>query len=383
TVVRVESHRRPDLLRILLPFKDYIPALDRGVLFPTANTNKYSVALDISKPEGKEIAKRLIVWGDIVTESFSPGTMKRMGLDYEEASKLNPDIIYFSTSSQGQYGPLASFAAYGAQSASLAGLALLCGHPEHDPVHVYGAYTDFLAPYYLAFALIGALNRRRKTGKGMYLDQSQVESGVTMIAPSVLDYTVNGRIARRMANRDPRAAPHGAYKCQGDDRWITIAVFSKDEWAGFCKTLGQPEWTSDSKFRNLAGRKENEDELDRLVAEWTIKYTAEQVMDLMQAQGVPAGIASTGEDLYNDPQLKHREHFVYLEHKVIGRHAYQNEAIRFSKSPPEFRKAGPCIGEDNEYIYKDILGLSDDDISNLLAEGTITTDLDTPTVSSY
>ncbi len=383
TVIRVESHRRPDILRIQAPFKDFIPGIDRGALQATNNTNKYGIALDISKPGGQAVAKKLIAWADIVTESFTPGTMKRLGLDYEEAKKINPNIIYYSTTSQGQYGPFATFGAYGAQSASVAGFAFLTGHPDHEPVHLYGAYTDFLAPWYLISALIGALDRRRKTGKGMHIDQSQVEAGITLMSVPLLDYNVNGRIINRMANRDFNAAPHGVYKCKGDDRWITIAVFNDEEWLAFCEGLGRPQLSEDVRFCSFSRRKENEDELDGLIANWIINHSAEEVMNIMQEKGVPSGIVQTAEGLFSDVQLKHRDHFVYLDHKVIGKHAYHNESVRYSKTPPKFWKAGPCLGEDNEYVFKSILGLSDDDISDLLAEGAITTDADAPAVGIF
>jgi len=383
TVVRVESHSRPDMCRIQAPFRDFIPGVDRAGLFPTNNTNKYGISLDVSKPSGKKAALKLIEWADIVTDSFIPGTMDKLGLGYEEAKKINPNIIYYSTSSQGQDGPYAKFAAYGAQSAALAGLSLPCGRPDHDPVHLYGAYTDFIAPWYLLVAVIGALDRLRKTGKGMYIDQSQVEAGVTMMAPQILDYSINGRVVDRMGNRDLHAAPHGAYKCQGNDRWITIAVFTEQQWQDFSRAIGEPEWVKSLKFGTLADRKLNEDELDRLVSEWTADKTLEQVMQIMQSAGVPAGIVNKMEDIFNDPQLQHREHFVHLEHKVIGRHAYHNESIRFSKTPPEFKKAGPCLGEDNEYVYKELLGLTDDEIADMYVEGAITTENDLPAVAVF
>ena len=378
TVVRIESHRRPDLLRLASPHKDFKPGIDRSAFFAMVNPNKYGISLDMSKPKGKEIAKQLIEWADIVTESFSPGNMKKLGLDYEEARRIKPSIIYVSTCMQGQYGPHAAHGAYGDQLAALSGFPGLTGRPDGEPEMSPLAYTDFIAPWYAVTALIAALIRQRKTGKGMYLDQSQYEAGVAFLAQGILDYTVNGRVANRIANRDPYAAPHGVYPCKGEDRWCAIAVFTDEEWGAFCKVIDNPELSKDSKFATLLGRKQNEDELDRLIAEWTIDYTAEEVMTLMQANGIPAGVVYTIGDVFNDPQMKHRKHFVYLDHPVIGRHAYHNEAIRFSKTPQDFRKPAPCLGEDNEHVYKEILGLTDDEISDLLIEGVITTDADLP-----
>ena len=382
TVIRIESHHRPDVVRVALPFRDNIPGINRSSYYAMLNTNKYCIALDLSKLEGKKIARKLIGWADVVNESFTPGTMKKLGLNYEEAKKIKQSIIYCSTCSQGQYGPHASLGVYGRQTAPLCGFSVLTGDPDREPVMLYDAYTDYITPWYLIINLVAALDRRRKTGEGIYLDHSQYEAALSFLAPAILDYTVNGRIANRMGNRECRAAPHGAYPCRGDDRWVAIAVFTDEEWTSFCEVVGNLEWTSDPKFASLSGRKRSEGELDRLVGEWTVNYTAEQVMTLMQAKGVPAGVVQTTEDLFNDPQLKHREHFVFLEHKEIGRHAYHNEATRFTQTPPRFWKAAPCLGEDNEFVYKQILGLTDDEISDLLAEGVITTEADVLDISA-
>lgn len=373
-VVRIESHRRPENLRVVPPFKDNRPTLETGAYASSYNTNKYGLSLDLAKPRGKEIARELIKWADIVLESFAPGVMKRLGLDYEEAKKIKPDIIYCSTTFQGQYGPHALFGGLGFHGAALAGFWALSGYPGGEPAPAHTAYLDFIAPWYLVTALVAALDRRRKTNKGMYIDQAQYEAGVTFLSPAILDYTVNSRIMGRRGNRDPCAAPHGIYPCQGNDRWVAIAVFTDEEWKAFSEAIGSPQWAGERRFATLIGRKENEDELDQLVTSWTIDYTPEQVMTFMQPKGVAVGIVKTAEDLFNDPQLKHRDHFVYLEQRVVGYRAYQNQAIKFSKTPQRLWKAGPNIGEDSEYVCKEILNLTDDDISDLIAEGVITTE---------
>ena len=372
TVVHVESHARFTVSRLTQPFKDGLPGIDRSAHGAKLNTNKYGMSLDLTKPQGREVAKRLIRWADVVTESFRPGTMKKWGLDYEAARAIKPDIIYFSTSMQGQSGPHTLFGAYGAQLTCLSGFSLATGHPDREPVVLYGAYTDWVSAPHLTIAVIGALIRRRKTGRGMYLDQSQYESGVTFLAAAILDYQVNGRVAGRRGNRDDHAAPHGAYRCQGDNRWVAIAVCSDEQWSAFGLAIGRPEWARDAKFTTLAGRKAHEAELDERIAAWTVEQRAEEVMGLLQRHGVPAGVVQHSGDLFTDPQLQHREHFVRLEHREIGSHAYANESIRFSKTPPVFWKAGPCLGEDNEYVYRDLLGYSEDEISDLMADGVIT-----------
>jgi len=382
TVVKVECHRYPDMIRVVGPFKDGISGINRGPFGTLPNANKYGISLDINKPRGQEVAKKLVAWADLVSDSMTPGTMAKWGLDYESCRKIKPDIIYYSTTMMGQHGPLNRFAGYGLQGAAYAGFCELTGLPDREPLTMVTPYTDLIAPQYLIVCVIAALLRRRKTGKGMYFDQSQVEAGITCLAPLVLDYVVNQRIASRMGSRDPYVAPHGTYPCRGVDRWVAIAVSTHQEWRAFCQVIGEPDWTKDPKFATLLARKENEDELDRLIGEWTKDYTAEQIMAMMQDAGVPAGVVETWEDAGNDPQLKHREHFNFLEHKEIGRHAYHSPAFKLSKTPAELRKASPCLGEDNEYVYQEILGLSDDEIAELLAEGAITTEADAPATIS-
>lgn len=380
TVVRVECHRWPETTRTAGPFKEGITGIDRSAFTAAYNTNKYGISLDLNMPEGQRIARKLVEWADIVTDSMSPGAMAKWGLDYENCKKIRPDIIYYSTCQMGQHGPYCKFKGYGMLGVSYAGYCHLNGWSDRDPLPLFNNHSDFISPYYLATTLIAALLYKRKTGKGIYLDQSQVEVGINFLAPQVLDYFVNGRIACRMGNRDLYMSPHGLFPCLGADRWVAISVASEVEWHGLCTVIGNPDWTSDPRFSTLLGRKENEDELESLLAEWTTGYTAEEAMDILQAAGVPAGIVQTAEDLFSDPQLKHRQHFRLLEHRVIGTHAYHSPAYRLSKTPCELRKASPCLGEDNEYVYREILGLSDDEIAELLIEGVITTDTDIPEV---
>ena len=214
----------------------------------------------------------------------------------------------------------------------------------------------------------------------MYLDQSQVEVGLNFWGPGLLDYMVNGRIPARMGNRDPNMSPHGAFPCLGHDRWAIITVASDAEWQALCQAMGNPEWARRPRFATLLGRKENEDELEHLIGEWTKDYAPHQVMALLQALGVPAGVVQTCEDLFNDPQVKHRQHFRPLQHKVIGLHHYHAPAYKLSKTPAYIWKAGPALGEDNEFVYKQVLGYSDEEVTQFLLYGVITTEHDVPDV---
>jgi len=377
TVVRVESHKRLDQLRLIGPYKDFEPGIDRTAFGACFNTNKYGISVDLKTARGQEVGRKLVMWADIVCDSMTPGSMKKMGLDYESLKKIKPDIIMFSTCQFGQYGPYAQLPGYGNIGAAMSGASYLVGWPERAPAGVHGAYSDFIAPWFLISTLIAALIYRKKTGKGIYIDMSQIEAAITFLSPLILDYTVNGRVAERMGNKTPCAAPHGSFPCLGENRWVAISVSTDEEWEKFCQIMGNPDWTKNGKFNTFMERKKNEDELNNLVGEWTKTYPPEQVASMMQDSGVPAGVVENcHEDLFNDPQLKHRQHFRFLDHKVIGRHAYNAPAYILSKTPNHIFKAGPTLGEDNEYVFKDILGYSDDEIANLLVEGVITTDAD-------
>lgn len=378
TFVRVESHKRPDTLRFSGPFLDSVPGIDRSAFGAAYNTNKYGISLDLTTPRGKEVAGRLIKWADIVSDGFTPGSMAELGLGYDNAKAIKPDIIYFSTCQMGQEGPLSRFGGYGEFGAAYAGFCQLLGWAEGTPLPVVNAHTDFISPWYLVMTLVGALLHRRKTGEGMYLDQSQIEAGVTFLGPQMLDFFSNERVACRMGNHDPYMAPHNLYPSLGQDRWIAITVSNDDEWRRLCKAMGHPEWLQNPMFATINSRKQNEDELDKLIGEWTKNFMPHQLMAILQNAGVPCGVVQTAEDLLNDPQLKERNHFRFLQHQVIGRHAYNAPAYRLSKTPNNIKKAGPCLGEDNEYVYSKILGYTDDEIEDMLIEGVITTDADVP-----
>lgn len=376
TVVKVETHTRPDILRTCSPFKGQL-TIDGSGYFANWNTSKYSIGLNLRKSQGKEVALKLISWADIVVENFSKGAMERLGLDYESVKKVKPDIIYWANCQLGHSGPRANYRGYGHQSAALAGVWHLSGWSDREPSPPYGAYTDQTAPFFAVTYILASLTYRRKTGKGLYLDQSMAESMLKLFAPLYMDYWVNGRVACRDGNRLSNASPHGVYRCQGEERWVSIAVFTDNEWSAFCDTIGNPDWTRNDKFRTLVERKRNEDELDTFVEEFTKEHTAEEIEKSLQKAGVCAHVVQDAPDLFSDPQLKHREHFRYMEHPVIGRHAYDTPSGRLSKTPYQMTPA-PLIGQHNEYILKKIIGLSDDDIADLIIGGVITTEADLP-----
>lgn len=371
TVVHIESHTHLDTLRMTPPFKDGIPGVDRSAFKADYNTNKYGISLDINTPRGVEIARELILWADVVAESFSPRAMGKWGLDYESIRKVKPDIIYYSASQQGHGGPHSGFIGFGMMMASLSGYAHLTGWPDRDPAPPYGAYTDFISPFFGAVALVAALDHRRKTGVGQHLDLSQLECGLQLIAPVQMDYTLNGHEMKRDGNRDPRAAPHNAYPCLGEDSWCAIAVTTDEEWTSLCMVMDKTEWVRDPRFGSLDARKVHEDELDRLIGEWTREREAQVVMESLQSMGVPAGVVLSAEGQFNDSQIRYRNFFRNLDHQVIGRHAYDGFSFDLSRTPGSLA-AAPTLGQHNEYVYKEILGMNEEEIGDLIAEGVIT-----------
>jgi benzylsuccinate CoA-transferase BbsF subunit len=364
-VVHVESEKRLDFLRTSFPYKDNVPGINRAGYFHRYNPDKYGIGLDLSNPDGLAIMKKLVAWADVFIESNVPGMVDKFWLDYEHVRKLNPDIVMLSTSQMGREGPLAHYKGFGVQTAAMAGFHQITGYGD-GPMGPFGAYTDMVSIQWLVTALLAALEHRRRTGQGQYIDHSQFEAGVHALAPAILGFTANGEIASQAGNRDALAAPHGCYRCMGEDRWCAIAVYSDEEWRAFCTVLGDPAWTKEDRFASLADRKKNEDELNKLVEEWTRPRTPEDVMATLQSLGVAAGLVSTGEDLNLNPQLAARGYFKVLQHTEIGPTPFSNPPFRFAKAQGEVRKAAPCFGEHTEYVCREILGMSDEEFVDLL-----------------
>jgi len=376
TVVRVESHRWPDTTRLMLPFKDGIASVNNAPWFADINASTYSVSVDLTRPTGLEIAWRLIKWADVMAESFTPGTMKKWGLDYPNVSKVKPDIVYLSTSQMGQTGPLAQFSGFGYHAAAMAAFTHLTGWPDRAPTPVAVAFADALSSRYVAIAIMAALEYHRRTGHGQYLEVSQLEASLQHLAPMLMDYMVNGRSMNRSGNSLPYAAPHNVYPCKGNDRWCAIAVFNDAQWEAFCEVVDQ-ERMREPKFSSSLLRKRNEAELDALISEWTTNRTAEEIEASMQAVGVPCHVVATMKDTFEDPQIRHRGFLRELKHSVMGYHTYHAHGFKLSKTEGTWR-AGPALGEHNEYVFKEILGMTDNEIADALIEGGITTEADLP-----
>jgi benzylsuccinate CoA-transferase BbsF subunit len=372
TIIKVESRGRFDALRSLGPFKDGIPEPEHSYAFAYSQAGKrYNITLNLSHPKGMEMIKKLVAWADIVADSYSTGTMERWGLDYEGVKKIKPDIIMMRTCMHGHTGPLSKQHGQGFILTALSGVDALISWPDRAPSGAYGPFTDYIAPQFNTICLIAALDYRRRTGKGQYIDQSQHEAAMQVISPLILDYTVNQRDIAPCGNRLSYAAPHGIYRCKGDDRWCAIAVFTDEEWASFCKVISKPALTEDPKFATLLKRKENEDVLDKLVESWTGRRTAEDVMKLMQTAGVAAGVVSNAKDMAEDPQMKYYNFFVEREHPVQKKIPfYHGPGFRLSDETYEVGRSN-LLGEHNDYVFTKILGLSDEEFAGLVAEGVI------------
>ncbi len=368
-VIRLESIHQHELTRVSAPYKDNVVGVNRSFVFAASNTGKYGISLNLKHPHSAEVVRRLIIWADIVVENFVPGSAKKYGLDYEQLRELKTDIIVLSLSAQGATGPYSRHPGYGFNLLALCGFSHFTGWPDREASVPVGAYTDFLCPWFAIAAILSALDYRLRTGKGQHIDVSQLEISPHFLIPAILDYTANGRVQTRCGNRSSSASPHGAFRCRGDDRWCVIAVFSDEEWETFCRVIGSPEWTKDRKFNTLGGRKDNEDELDKLVEAWTVLSTPEEVMTRMQKSGVASGVVQTIKDVVNDPQLKHRERFQILEHPELGAHICENLAFRLSKCEVEWKRPAPCLGEHNEFVYTKLLGMSEEEFVELLNDG--------------
>ncbi len=371
-VLKVESTDAPDVARGMLPYRDAVSGINRSCSYAWFHTSKRSISLNLKTAKGKEIAKKLVSLCDIVAENFTPGSMKRLGLTYEELKKVNPKIIMISLSALGQTGHYRTMPALGNFIQAWSGMSSLIGAPgKEHPIECGVPTPDYIGAHIGVIATIGSLLYRKRTGKGQHIDLSMLEVSVPLFGQIFLDYIVNGREVTLKGNRLSYAAPHGVYRCQGDDRWCAISVFSGEEWNSFTKAIGGPKWTSDIKFATMISRKENEDELDKNIESWTINHTAEEVMGLLQAHGVAAAVVQNGKDLVADAQLTHRHHFQITEgHQELGTHYSQAPAFTLSKTPPQVGPS-PCLGQDNEYVFTQILGMSDTEFVELYTSGII------------
>ena len=368
-VVHVESRQRPDGFRLQYPpFKDDQVGLNRSGCFAFFNDSKRGVTLDLKNPAGLKLAHRLVEWSDILIENMRPGAMARLGLDHASLSKEKPELIMLSTSNMGQTGPHASHPGFGSQLSSLSGFTHLIGEPNGPPYFLYGPYIDFIAVAFGGIAVLAALDHRRRTGEGAYIDLSQFETGVQFISSVMLDYSANGVVSNRDGNRDRGVAPHGCYPC-ADGEWGVISCWDDNEWERFCRAAEKSEWLNDQRFANLTERKAHERELNELINEWTREQDAGRLMWRLQCRGVHAARVNTIRDLFTDPQIAFRNIWQQHEHPELGNHAYRMVSYGLSETPGSVRGAAPCLGADNEEVFRSWLGIPEHEYQALVAQG--------------
>ena len=371
TAVRLETTAPMDTLRVAMPFKDGVPGPDRAHFYGEFNTSKLGMTLDLKTPAGIDVAHRLLAWADVFIEAFTPGTVDRLGIGYEKARSINPSIIMLSTCLMGQTGSLASLGGFGYHAAAIAGFYEVTGWKDLPPDGPWLAYTDTIAPHFLTAAVMAALDHRRRTGQGQHIDASQLEMALHFLSPQTLDSRVNRRVVTRDGNRSPAAAPQGAYPCMGDDRWCAIAVETDAQWEGLRRAMGDPAWAQDGRFLTTEGRLAHHDEIDRRLSAWTSGKGERELMDLLLSEGVPAGVVQRSTDLLQDPQLAHRGFFRNLEHAEMGSipHSGPQYLIRGYDSGPRF--AAPKMGQHSEYVLRELLGMSDEEIAEAVVGGAL------------
>ena len=348
TVVRIESGNRVDLLRTVPPFKDDEPGHDRAQFMANFNTSKLGMTIDLKNSEGPQLARRMADWADVVLESYSPGTMARFGLDWDTLSAGRDDLVMLSTSMRGQTGRERRYSGFGGQGACIAGLFDLVGWPDRQPSGPWGAYTDFISPRFGICALVAALVHRRRTGYGQHIDLAQIECGIRFIEPLILDYAATGRVAQRLGQASPGLDPHGVFPCAGEQRYVAVGVETVDERQALTTLLD-----------------------GRDLGDWCGAREAFDAAAELRRAGVPAYVVLRPSDLYEDPQLVHRGFFETLEHPVMGPTPYDGPATIYSRTPPRLRSPAPCLGQHNDEVLRDCLGMDAEEIERLRRNGAL------------
>jgi len=367
TVVRVESVNKIDAARAFGPFINNDPGADGSALFQNVNAGKLGMALDLTKPGAIDVVKDLIRWADVLTEAFSPRAMAAWGLTYEEIKELNPNIIMLSSCLMGQSGPLAMFAGYGNLAGAIMGFYSVTGWNDRAPTGPYGAYTDYIAPAISVTALLAALDHRRRTGEGQYIDFSQGEGALSFLATPLVDFSANGRDAQRQGNSDLEMAPHGVYRAAGVDEWVAVACETDEQWAALAAEMGDPTWTGDTTLGERANRLARREELDAAVEAWTTDQDPNALEVRLQASGVPAHRVLTPVTAFGDEQLEHRGHWLKVEHSLHGETTVEINRTKLSRTPARTKRGAPTIGEHTFEILTDILGYDGDQIAELAA----------------
>jgi benzylsuccinate CoA-transferase BbsF subunit len=335
------------------------------------NRNKLGITLNLNKLEGLEIARKLVRISDVVVENFSARVMANWGLDYSELTKITPDIIMVSLSIKGHQGSHKGYTGYGPTAQAFSGISALTAYSDQPPSGIGYSYADHVAALYASLALLGALEYHRRTGRGQYIDLSETESAICMIPEAMVDCTLKGTFQSPGGINEKLSAPYGVYRCMGKDRWCAISVTSEKEWAAFKQAIGNPSWTQDPEFSDMQSRAKNHLALDELVQTWTLAHSAEEVMIIMQNSNIPAGVVQNAKDLAHDQQLRAASFFVDIS--ISGQPKMTTEAtpIRMKDNPVINYQLAPQAGQDNDYVYRELIGLGQKELIKLKKENVI------------
>jgi benzylsuccinate CoA-transferase BbsF subunit len=381
-VIKIESSRRLDYCRLLPPTvsvrreqSDGTPAapdLDMVSMFHNYNRGKLGITVDLQHPGAPALLGRLVARSDVVLENFSPGVLRRIGLHYEALRALRPDLVMISCSAAGQDGPWSELKTFAPSLSSLAGLEELIGYPGERVLGAlaYG-YADPSNAHHGALGVLAALWHRQRTGKGQYIDMSQLEATVGLTVEPLMDWFMNERVWGCQGNDHLSMAPHGNYPCRGDDAWVSIAVEDGDAWGRLIAALGNASWAREPRFATLAGRRAHRGELDARLAEWTREQTPWEVTEILQRAGVAAFPVYGLAEQAADPHFQARGLMARPEHPRIGPMEVYAHPIRLSATPGEVTGTAPMLGEHNHQVFGELLGLTDDEIERLRAEGVI------------
>jgi benzylsuccinate CoA-transferase BbsF subunit len=371
-VIKMESRARPDNLRLSPPFRPDAEGLEGSGYFASRNSSKRSFALDMREPRARSIALQLAERAAVVTSNFRPGVMERWGLSYAAIAKVNPSVVYLAMPMQGGTGPHATFTGFGSTISALAGLVSLSGLPDRLPVGTGTHYPDHVPnPCHALVALLAALYHRARTGVGQEIEVSQLESTINMIGPAIVATSLTGIERPRQGNRSAGAAPHGVFPCRGDDRWCAIACRTDGDWQATAVVLGHPEWSTDPRFGTLLNRKLHEAELESLLGSVTGRRDGPRLVATLRARGVPAAMVKSSRDMLIDPDLVDRGYWRRVSHPVIGELTIARPPFRLDDSEPSELGAPPLLGEHTAEVARELLGLSDDEIEQLMAEGVL------------
>ena len=370
TVVHVETRRKVDMLRNVPPYIGGEMHPERAAAHHSTNANKLNITLDATTAAGKAVLRDLVAWADVFTESFAPGAIERLGFGYQKAAAINPQVIMISSTLMGQTGPWRDYAGYGNLAAAVCGFHALAGHVGEPPTGCYGPYTDFTSVRFNALAILLALRERARTGRGQYIDMAQAEAALHFLAPACTDYWRSGKAPKAQGNRDWRYAPQGLYQVRGEDRWLALSVRSDSEWRKLCDLSGSAA-LAQTRGWSWEQRRSRHDELDEHLAAWLQDQDGGQAERALQTANIPAHRVLDTYDLFTEPQLNHRRHFLWTQHQTFGKVCIESSRLRFSRSQPRAAAAAPHFGSDNQAVLERILGYDAERIASLQQAGAL------------